>query len=972
MAESGKSLSLQKDNDESDPLWHGVGTLKEGGMGKHMMEVFCASESTVQFMEYSDLSSHESFKDLPQVAGHPHVRFFASVPLRTQLNSIVIGAYIVLSDKPRHRLSEEEILFLTDTSVTVMDYLEAARVNQKEYRAQRMVKAIGLFIEGKSSLRHWWLEAGHKILRSKVRKRVLHGDTLDDQADAEFGIQDPPDEYPANDVEELPYHELRQQLHQTPLSATFSQIDGRDWRPRGDSFVSGSDATILSSLISRPGIDRTSSVTTVDTVDDMPPDPGARDHSVAFESLNESILPDVSKGLQEAVLSNNLKNIFARASNLIREANGVDGVIFYDASEVSFGRGSEKKGMDVKAPSGFVKDGDTSTSGDDFGRGSSDTDAMLSAKKGMPMSGKFCDILGYSTRKRSSLLEHTPPEEHLRFAETVLRALLKRYPQGKVFNFDEGGSFSSSDTDQMPSGIDLPFDKRPQRMESVDWEANQKNISREAEAAAILRAIPGARSVFWFPLWDQNRERWHSGSLVWSTCATRILCPMEDLTYLVAFGNSIMAEVGRLSAQVLSQMKTDFISSISHELRSPLHGVLASVEFLQETDMTEAQADMVNNIHASGKVLLDTVNHVLDFSKVNRRSRDKGRRSKKSRRYVRGSGKDCTGSVAAGIEASDVCVLSEEVIESVYAGRNIGKLVLDASTGRNLAKRRSSFQKPIELPVTVIVDIGWRPNRTFDVDAGAWRRILMNLFSNALKYTKSGFIKVSLQVEDRLISRTKKSRPILVLKVKDSGKGISQDFLKYQLYKPFTQEDSLCQGTGLGLSIVRQIVQDLAGKIDFTSEQGIGTEVTVQIPLVSTTLSAEMDGPDYLTEVRKKSKGLKFFLEGFDYYPDLSQTPTGILPPETEAVMFLRSSVHSLLTDWFAMELIAPPVSENANVDVLVLMESGVSSLERKLHSYYDKKSILSKTLVIILGTYPQKLNRTSHPQLQVRYIQQP
>lgn len=69
-----------------------------------------------------------------------------------------------------------------------------------------------------------------------------------------------------------------------------------------------------------------------------------------------------------------------------------------------------------------------------------------------------------------------------------------------------------------------------------------------------------------------------------------------------------MAEVSRLSALVLTQMKTDFISSISHELRSPLHGVLASVEFLQETDLTEVQADMIGNINASGRVLLDTIN----------------------------------------------------------------------------------------------------------------------------------------------------------------------------------------------------------------------------------------------------------------------------------------------------------------------------------------------------------------------------
>jgi len=125
----------------------------------------------------------------------------------------------------------------------------------------------------------------------------------------------------------------------------------------------------------------------------------------------------------------------------------------------------------------------------------------------------------------------------------------------------------------------------------------------------------------------------------------------------------------------------DFISSISHELRSPLHGVLASVEFLQETQMTEIQSDMVSNIHASGKVLLDTINHVLDFSKVNRKTKNKKRMPKrKLKKFGRRESMD-----EGGEEKADICILSEEVIESIYAGQGVSKKALGLAGHRRHA-----------------------------------------------------------------------------------------------------------------------------------------------------------------------------------------------------------------------------------------------------------------------------------------------
>lgn len=539
-----------------------------------------------------------------------------------------------------------------------------------------------------------------------------------------------------------------------------------------------------------------------------------------------------------------------------------------------------------------------------------------------------------------------------------------------MFNFDEDGQMSS-DSDPASSGVETPAGQHPFMPSSIELKMRQKRQSLEAEAKAILRVLPGARSVFWFPLWDSSRDRWFAGSLVWSTSPTRVLCPVEDLTYLAAFGNSVMAEVARISAQVLAQMKTDFISSISHELRSPLHGVLASVEFLQETEMTEIQSDMVSNIHASGKVLLDTINHVLDFSKVNRKSKNKTRLTKKSAKRFkkakeRGIAEDSID------DRSDICVLSEEVIESIYAGHRVKKHAFGSNTDRHLSTIT------MDNPVTVIVDIEYRNQWAFDIDPGAWRRILMNLFSNAMKYTKTGFIKISIAVEDDVASRNKQQRSNLILRVTDSGRGISQEFLKHQLFKPFKQEDSLASGAGLGLSIIRHIIQDLGGHIEFSSEQGTGTEAYVRIPLAAASPPlSSISEPDIIAEVKSVTNGFKFSLEGFERYPDISEQPTGMLSSDVEAAMYLKSTTTQVLTTWFAMELSAmnSPFG-TANTDLVVVMEAGMGKkpLNEILEPYCRNRDVGAKKpiAIVLCNNYHPAMKTEPHKVFNVFHLQQP
>lgn len=184
----------------------------------------------------------------------------------------------------------------------------------------------------------------------------------------------------------------------------------------------------------------------------------------------------------------------------------------------------------------------------------------------------------------------------------------------------------------------------------------------------------------------------------------------------------------------------------------------------------------------------------------------------------------------------DISVVCEEVVESVFAGhvfQNITAQTFDIvpSTQKRMsdvrslgldAKTMAEHVKHSQVPV--ILDIKMR-NFDFTTQPGAIRRIIMNLLGNALKYTSRGYVHVSLETTDPEpeILGKEVSRSMVTLTVTDTGKGISNEFLRSKLFTPFTQENSLSSGTGLGLAIVKSIVSLLEGEIAIDSEVGRGT-----------------------------------------------------------------------------------------------------------------------------------------------------
>lgn len=415
--------------------------------------------------------------------------------------------------------------------------------------------------------------------------------------------------------------------------------------------------------------------------------------------------------------------------------------------------------------------------------------------------------------------EHQPAQPANKVLDCkTLQALLNMYPEGNVWYFDEGGYFSSLEQVTQCELRDKS-DKSNRRRLDV-----KKRISEEiAEATMLRERFEKARQIIFLPMWDAATKRWYAGCLVWSHSAVPVFTVDSEIAYLAAFTNSVTVEISCLDAIRADQAKADFISSISHEFRSPLHGILASTEFLQELTTDETQSELISTVQSCGRTLLETINHVLDFSKIN--SFEKSKLTSREGGLLLNELHSVT----------NIAVLCEEVVDGMIVAKSFDDI---SSSGDSTAGSRSVSQatKASEKLVEVVLDFD-KQNWQFFTQPGALRRIVMNIFGNAQKYTDEGFIQVSLRPGDPVMACARgakgmsSGKSVVSLIIKDSGRGISKEYLQHRLYTPFAQDDTFASGVGLGLSIVWSIVQQLGGIMAVHSLQGKGTEVEICLPV---------------------------------------------------------------------------------------------------------------------------------------------
>jgi PAS domain S-box-containing protein len=234
----------------------------------------------------------------------------------------------------------------------------------------------------------------------------------------------------------------------------------------------------------------------------------------------------------------------------------------------------------------------------------------------------------------------------------------------------------------------------------------------------------------------------------------------------------------KASAESANKAKSEFLTTMSHEMRTPMNAILGMADLLSETSLGDEQRDYVHIFQKAGASLLDLINNILDLSKVE------------------------SGHVELESAAFDLRALLEKIVEMMLSRAQIRGLQLNLEVGPGV-------------PLGLIGD----PNRL--------RQILINLVGNALKFTEKGSVTLRVEPDPAGIAGC------LRFSIVDTGIGIAADKTE-MIFGRFTQADSSTTrkygGTGLGLAISKGLVELMGGRIGCTSEVGKGSTFIVTVP----------------------------------------------------------------------------------------------------------------------------------------------
>ena len=255
-----------------------------------------------------------------------------------------------------------------------------------------------------------------------------------------------------------------------------------------------------------------------------------------------------------------------------------------------------------------------------------------------------------------------------------------------------------------------------------------------------------------------------------------------------AAGLSLEAMTRELStayeaADAGNRAKSQFMATMGHEIRTPLNAILGMAELLQLSKLPKEATESVRTIRASGEALLEVINEILDYSKIEH------------------------GKLELEERVIDIRRLSADAVDIMQgrAGEHDSKVVLDIPETLHAAYVRSD------------------PTRL--------RQVLLNLLSNAVKFTSHGTITL------RLREFYRGSELTLRVEVEDTGIGIDSVGIS-KLFKPFSQVDASISrkygGTGLGLTICKQIVEKLGGELGVSSTVGVGSVFWFELSVTPT------------------------------------------------------------------------------------------------------------------------------------------
>lgn len=257
----------------------------------------------------------------------------------------------------------------------------------------------------------------------------------------------------------------------------------------------------------------------------------------------------------------------------------------------------------------------------------------------------------------------------------------------------------------------------------------------------------------------------------------RMLIRIADVNERVLAEEALAAS--REREKKAHQAKDYFLSIMSHELRTPVVGIKGVADILESEG--DGDPEIISMLRESSDRLLHTVSNILEMTRL---------------QSLKGK-----------------LTLEEENIDDI--------VLRSIEAHRTMAEEKGLTLRVVSAPALHFAQV----NKTFLL------RVLENLLSNAIKFTYEGIIQVRV-----FTKQEKEGGAFVVIEVKDTGIGMSHDFIVSRLFKVFEQENTglnrTFEGAGLGLSVSKRVLEFMNGSIEVDSEQGIGTTIMVTLPLV--------------------------------------------------------------------------------------------------------------------------------------------